>query len=744
MVGRHILQYQLTEKIGGDGMGIVWKAMDTRLNREVALKFLPEASNADASQRQRLLREARAASALNHPNIVTIYDILSDAGELFIVMEFVRGRTLADVLRVRGRLPAAIAVDYALQICAGLGAAHRAGIVHRDIKPSNVMVVKETGTIKILDFGLAKVAKLEAGLSEHLDSTDAMPLTAAGVIVGTIPYMSPEQIVGGAVDQRSDVFSLGIVLYEMLSGVRPFHGPSNSEIARALLSKDPPPLDSVIARIPEELSKITQRCLQKNPADRYRDAGEIAGQLRALDRNSWQSEPFDASTVAATTESLLLPPKRRRRGLLVACIGIGITVASMSGYLAWRSTDNVPQTPSASGIRSSAEAFQQAREFLKRYDRKGNVDRALDILKTASLKDPANAALHALLAEAYVRKSSETADKTFLLSAAEAGRLAVAANDNLALAHTAMAMALAASGQNEQAEAEFGRARGLDPLGAAAHLGLAKLRFGQGKAKEAEQLYEKSVELAPGEWLPLTELGIFYYRTTRYADAVSAWRKALQSSPDNIVVMRNLGPGYYVTGQYEEAASLFQRALELDPSAVSTWANLGTTRYFQGQFAEAVTAMEKAVELAPNNYLYWGNVGDAYRWAPGLRSKAFPAYSNAIRLVREKLALDLNDTAVRSSLAVYLAKTGDTAAALSEVAQIERSRSNSAGTIYKTALTYELAQDRDKALAALERAMRAGYPVSEIASEPDLSALRKDPGYERLRSLSAAPQRKDN
>jgi serine/threonine-protein kinase len=214
---------------------------------------------------------------------------------------------------------------------------------------------------------------------------------------------------------------------------------------------------------------------------------------------------------------------------------------------------------------------------------------------------------------------------------------------------------------------------------------------------------------------------------------VNALTNALQLAPDNVMVMRNLGPGYFAVGDLAPAASIFQRALELDPNA-STWANLGTALYFQARYADAANAMEKAVELSPKSYLYWGNLGDAYRWAPGLRGKAFSAYTNAIRLAREKLSLELNDTAVRSSLAVYLAKTGDTAGAILEVSQVERSRSTSPGTLFKTVLVYEIAQQRDKALEVLARAIAAGYSMTEISNEPELLALRKDPKFAGLKN----------
>jgi serine/threonine-protein kinase len=256
---------------------------------------------------------------------------------------------------------------------------------------------------------------------------------------------------------------------------------------------------------------------------------------------------------------------------------------------------------------------------------------------------------------------------------------------------------------------------------------------------EAGELYEKAAALAPGDWIPISWLGVFYYRSARYAEALDAWQRALTLTPDNILVLRNLGPGYFATGQYAEAAATFQRALELDQTIVSTWANLGTARYFLGQYGDAAAALEKAVELAPNNYLYWGNLGDAYRWTPGVGYKAADVYRTAIRLANEKLTRNQNDTGLRGSLALYLAKSGDTASALDQVAQIERTPAEiSPGTRFKIAVVLEIARKRTDALDALSQVIKNGYARAEVDNEPELAGLRADSRYKDL--AGGAPQ----
>jgi len=277
MQGSRLRQYVIADKLGEGGMGVVWKARDTTLDRDVAIKILPADSASREIQRERFFREARAASALNHPNIVTIYEINSDGDVDFIAMELVEGETLSSRL-ARGAMPIGAARDVARQMADALARAHKAGIVHRDLKPGNVMI-NHDGLVKVLDFGLAKVGAPRAD-NEQTGEETRLALTRAGTTIGTLGYMSPEQAIGDAVDARSDVFSFGVVLYLMLTGAMPFEGNTNAALLRALHFGEPKDLASARPDVPAWLVSVVRKALAKEPKDRFAHMGEVVVALR--------------------------------------------------------------------------------------------------------------------------------------------------------------------------------------------------------------------------------------------------------------------------------------------------------------------------------------------------------------------------------------------------------------------------------------------------------------------------------
>ncbi|MGO9262742.1 MAG: serine/threonine-protein kinase, partial [Bryobacteraceae bacterium] len=329
VIDRTISHYEVLEKLGEGGMGVVYKARDSHLKRFVALKVLPPAKVADAERKQRFVREARSASALNHPSIVTVYDIDQSDGVDFIVMEYVEGKSLDQLIGRKG-LKLSEVLKYGVQIADALAKAHAAGIVHRDLKPANVMVTGD-GRVKVLDFGLAKLSETAPVGPEDSTLTE-QPSTEVGLIVGTAGYMSPEQAEGKTVDARSDIFSFGSVLYEMVTGRRAFRRDSPALTLAAILHLEPPPLP---AEIPHDLEKVITRCLRKDPAHRFQHMGDVKVELEEL-----QEESDSGKRTAAQAPARPVP----RRFLWPTLAAAAVLVLAAGSVFLWRRVHAAPLT----------------------------------------------------------------------------------------------------------------------------------------------------------------------------------------------------------------------------------------------------------------------------------------------------------------------------------------------------------------------------------------------------------------
>src|SRR5262245_17436240 len=324
LMGRELANYKIISLLGKGGMGEVYLAEDKRLRRKVALKLLPAQFTNDAERVRRFEREAKAASATNHPNILTIYEIGQSEGLRFIATEFVDGLTLRQSLQ-SGGMSVAESLSVAVQVAGAISAAHEAGIIHRDIKPENVMV-RRSGTVKVLDFGLAKLTETNLPAMDSQAATLPKNSTDPGVVMGTPHYMSPEQVRGEKVDARTDIFSLGVMLYEMLTGRAPFAGPTASDCLAAILKEDPPELTEINSKITPQLGRLVRRCLEKQQERRFYSAHDLGYALEALSASSGARLETRAALPAVMENigALSLRKRERLAWLVAAALLLGM------------------------------------------------------------------------------------------------------------------------------------------------------------------------------------------------------------------------------------------------------------------------------------------------------------------------------------------------------------------------------------------------------------------------------------
>ena len=326
LVGKLIGHYRIESLIGVGGMGEVYLARDEQLGRKAALKLLPDSLTTDEAQLSRFKNEARSASALNHPNILTVYEIGAEGNRLFIATEFIEGVTLRASIAC-GRINPHAALEIAVQVASALAAAHEAGVVHRDIKPENIML-RPDGYAKVLDFGIAKLTEQTLASDDHTGETTAALQTRQGLVLGTARYMSPEQARGQKVDARSDIWSLGVVLYEMVGGNPPFCGETPSDCIASILTKEPPPLSGVLPDVPLKLESILQKALRKNSDERYQTIKEMLADLRPL-KGELETDSSLPQT-KARAESIVSKIKRHKRGVLLTLAAALLAAAAVA------------------------------------------------------------------------------------------------------------------------------------------------------------------------------------------------------------------------------------------------------------------------------------------------------------------------------------------------------------------------------------------------------------------------------
>jgi tetratricopeptide (TPR) repeat protein/predicted Ser/Thr protein kinase len=740
VIGRRLSHYDVVADLGAGGMGVVYRAHDTRLDRDVAIKVLPTDRPLSQNARARFQREAMAASALNHPNIITIYEVNSEGNTDFIVMEYVRGATLASVLKKR-RLALSEAIRYCVQISDALTKAHAAGIIHRDLKPGNIMVT-EDGLVKVLDFGLAKFdpTMVTADGESDAELTHQFTLTQPGAVTGTVAYMSPEQARGERVDARTDIFSFGIVMFEMFSGHLPFAGPNSMAVLHNLHFNPPRDLTQLRPDVPKPLVSLISRMLEKKTEKRIQTMAEVASELRrgavGLVSGPLTWQPSDATIDMGGPG---FRPRRfsKRQIWLATGLLLLLVLAGIGGWRWQRKSQAAQQTGAQEApVEDNAYAlYRRARKDLDHWDREGNVDNAIKLAERAVQLDPQSAASYAALGEAYYLKNRANPDPQWMKLASENANKAVALDAYLAAGHISLGLVKMESGDSAGAAKELLTAAELDPKSAMPHRWLARVYDRNGKLEEGRKELSLGSQLNSSDWqLPL-ESGMNAYAGGDYKLAASAWEHALRLEPDSVQVLRNLGGAYHMLGRDDDAIAALQHAIEVKPDP-DVYSNLGTILFYQGKYDESVPAFEKAVALNANSFETWGNLGDAYRWSSGKKDKAKAAYQQAIALVREEIAKNSSALDLKADLAIYLAKSGAKSAALQAIEPVE-AHSKDPTVLYDSAVVYELCGHRDKALNSLLAAVQGGEDLNDIKNEPEFVSLRADPRY-HLQILNAA------
>ncbi|CAN5467483.1 hypothetical protein BH23BAC3_BH23BAC3_30570 [soil metagenome] len=879
MTGRQISHYKILEKLGEGGMGVVYKALDIKLDRDVALKFLTHPSTIIVDHHNRFLQEARSIAKINHANICQIYGIEMDGdGNQFIVMEFINGTSLRDYisglintdvqmgvepdssLRVSDSFKSKYdrVLNYAIQIAKGLEAAHEQGIIHRDIKPENIIITK-SDEIKILDFGLAKIA-----------ATDQ--LTKEGSTLGTISYMSPEQIRGEILDSRSDIWSFGIVLYQMVSGRLPFGGDYEHSIMYSIINTDPPPIEIANEDIPPGLEKIINRCISKDPVGRYQSSTELltdlkdltgfsntqlnksAGKFKSLNSitakknkrrllfssgifagilligylltfvsqsgQSWflsyepefihlavlpftnigadparqvftdglfetitsqlsQLEQFQKALWVVPSgeirkENILsagqayqifgvnyviagsLQPISDRLRLTITLIDsenlrqlnssvidvdatdvLGLHVKSVENLLAMLNLELNPETidlihEEKTSVPAAFELYIEGLGYLQSYeDRVVNINNAINSFKEAVQLDSQFALAFAGLGQAYWRMYEYTKDGSWIELATEQSKTAYELNNNLLQANISLGMIHTGTGRYEEAIMFYNDALSKDPTSAEAYLGLAEAYEYDGKFEDAESTYKRAIQLKSEYWAGYNFLGSFYYRISNYEKAKVQFQRVIDITPDNYRGYMNLGSMYYFTEQLEEARLMYERSLELENTYTAS-SNLGTLYYIEGRFGDSAQMYEKALEINDGDYQLWGNLAVAYYNIPGKQDQAFPIYERAIMLALDQHAINPNNPDILISLAGYEAKLGNEKQSRSYIRTALVLAPENATIMYLAGAALEFLGDRDEALANIEKAINAGYSLSEIRSQPELQKLIADERFDGI------------
>jgi serine/threonine protein kinase/Flp pilus assembly protein TadD len=728
MIGQTIAHYKVTAKLGAGGMGEVYRATDTKLGRDVALKFLPHEMAQDSQLLERFQREARAASALNHPNICTVHAIEQHERQHFIVMELLEGQTLSQMMQ-RQPFEMEKLIPLAIQIADALESAHAKGIVHRDIKPANLFVTTR-GQVKILDFGLVKMERTgAAGLSQNETLLPKDELTVPGTAVGTVSYMSPEQARGQLVDVRTDLFSLGTVLYQMATGSVPFQGDTSAVIFDAILNRDPTPAVQVNPTLPSEFGRILDKLLEKDRNLRCQSATELKTDLNRLKRD------LDSGHKRAAGGSESRPGAAEQSAKSVAVLYFeNISGVKEDEYFRDGITEdiitelshikglNIFSRPTVLGYRDKAVTPTQIGQQLgAAYVLVGSLRRAGNRLRiNAQLVDTHTD--FPLWSERYDREMKDVFEvqDEIARKIAEALRITLSPQEQEAIAEKPTA--------NLQAYDQYLRGKSY-----ARRMTRQDLEF-------ALQMFENAVTLDPNFALAYAAIANTCAQQHYNYGRDPVWMERARTASQKAVALRPglpevlVGQAWilYAAGQHDEAARCAQKAIDTKRDCEGAYYLLGRALFASGRYQEVANMAEAALDSSGEDYNIYVPILNSLG-ALGKEETLRNVMQRRLAALEHQLKLVPEDARARVLLATSYAAMGRPEDAIREANMAVTLRANEATVLYNAACVFCLLKRKPEALETLRKAWEAGFRDAVWARrDTDLSFLRGDPEFERL------------